>query len=75
MKHKRKKNVSVSYLISNLSKKPDIKHIYILPKYIIELALDTIQLVFQLKEEMKFYYNYPLVDPCLTKRITNQQIA
>ena len=40
-----------------------------------KLALDTIQLVFQLKEEMKFYCNYPLVDLCSTKRITNQQIA
>ena len=31
--------------------------------------------MFQLKEEMKFRYNYPLVRLCLTKRITNQQIG
>ena len=73
MKHKRKKNLSVSYLISNFFKKT--WHKTHKPKYIIKLALDTIQLVFQLKEEMKFYYNYPLVDLCLMKRITNQQIA
>ena len=40
-----------------------------------QAANEVIQLVFQLKEEMKFRYNYPLVRLCLTKRITNQQIA
>ena len=40
-----------------------------------QAANEVIQLVFQLKEEMKFRYNYPFVRLYLTKRITNQQIA
>ena len=45
------------------------------PTLVQQAADEVMQLVFPLKEEMKFRFNYPLVRLCLTKRITNQQIA